>query len=396
MKNVLLNIIGAELRKSRPEVSREYTFFNRTEPSKGKNYVEVWFRTRGCRHDYQGGCTMCNYGVGDIVHPRAMVSYVYDALKAIDVPVYELLISPSGNMLDSWEVPDEARSQIYKLVSNFPCDTFLIETRAETIDAKRVEQLVSQVPEKTLGIEIGLESAVPWILKYCVNKDMSLEEYSSAIKILAEHNVRSYANVSLGTAFLSEAEAIKDAVFTTNWAFEQGTDVCVVFPLHVKPYTLLHWLWENNMYTPISLWSLVEVLKLLGPDLCSKTEISWYKSYFGEEHSNEKWISASPTTCPECIDQVMPLLDQYRDMQSYETVLELDSYSCECHDRWRKQISFFSSNGIQERVARIYDEIPLNIFGIDWWSKNKEHLVSDILSSRHEVPDFSISMLVPR
>ena len=47
-------------------------------------------------------------------------------------------------------------------------------------------------------------------------------------------------NVLLGAPFLCERDQLDTAVKSVNWAFEQGTDSVVVFPMNIKPFTLLY------------------------------------------------------------------------------------------------------------------------------------------------------------
>ena len=124
--------------------------------------------------------------------------------------------------------------------------------------------------------------------------------------LLRKYQIPSIANVMLGSAFLSPREAIEDTVETVRWAIEQGTDSAVIFPAHVKQWTLLEWLWERGLYSPPSLWSLVEVLARIGSQLASRVSISWYKVYTQESEGGElnslddMWYLRSPSTCVVC------------------------------------------------------------------------------------------------
>jgi radical SAM enzyme (TIGR01210 family) len=238
-----------------------------------------------------------------------------------------------------------------------------------------MEEYARILNNKTAVIEIGLESSDPWILRNCVNKSMSLEDYVRAIGIASSHGVRTNANVLLGHAFLTESEAIDDAVASIAWALDQGTDRCVLFPTHVKPWTLIQWLWENGMYEPPSLWSLVEVLRRLDPEQAKNVFISWYRPQYDEEHIRHgKRSSRFPTTCPDCRDSVLDLLDEYRRSRDYVVIENLISQNCSCKTEWQALIGSKPDGSLTERVARSYEIIGPRILTPENWQREHSKL----------------------
>ena len=350
VSNPFLAKIMQELRVGRLTASTSHAFYNRTEKCKAGTYIETWFKTDGCRWDAIGGCTMCNYGHGSPTSSDEMVESVRRGLAAINVPVDELVVSPSGSMLDQREVPIDARRQIFSLVSEFPAKTYIFETRPETVTENAIRDLVEIVSNKRLGIELGLESSNPWIQQYCINKGSYPDQFIKAAGIISKFDIDVLANVSIGTAFLPPREAIINAIDSAKWALENGANIVVLFPLHVKPNTLLAWLYTNNLYQPPSLWSLVDVLKQLGPEKTEFTDISWYRNYY----SDESKILASPKTCEICQNDVLELLDIYRMSRSFVVVEKLDKMACNCKDEWKKQINDYSQ----------WDTLPAKIWGI--------------------------------
>jgi hypothetical protein len=328
---------------------------------------------------------MCNYGISTPVPSDEMIESVRTGLSLLPTDeAMMLLVSPSGSMLDEWEVPAPAREGILRLVRETSCRTYICETRVETITEGKVRQYVEILDNKTACIEVGLESANPWILQYCINKAISLEQYVESMALLRKYNVPSIANVLVGAPFLSPREAIEDAVQTVQWAFAHGTDNCTVFPVHVKQWTLVEWLWRHNFYSPPSLWSLVEVLNRLGPAFAERVTISWYKVYseespWGELNAiGDLGYLASPVTCEQCQPQVMRLLDAYRDTNDFNIVQELVEMKCTCKDTWRDMLQVNESSSLEDRVAHIYEIIGRDVLGPDWWNANGKRLVSEL------------------
>lgn len=375
-KNIFLSKVNAQIRKSRPMIPVGFDFATREERVDNLPFVSLWFRTQGCSHDRQGACTFCNYGSSTPVSPESMIKFIKKGVETLDIDENTIfLMTPSGSMLDDQEVPFEVFQYILDLVQKSKCKSFLCETRAETITEEKIIAYAQKLEGKNATIEIGLESSNPWILKYCYNKILDLDDYISAIKLLAKHNIASSTTILLGGPFLSTIDAINDTVNTVKWAFEQGTERACIFPSHVKRWTLLEWLWKKGLYTPPSLWSLVEVLKRLGPELSSKVYIAWYKVYDEEsdgillDHEKDLEYLSSPTTCEKCISNVIELFDEYRDQHSYSTIEKLSSLTCECKTSWEKVLREPEQDAFKDRVVDMYEVAGRDLLGEEWWFK---------------------------
>ncbi|MBN1618751.1 hypothetical protein JW887_05435 [Candidatus Dojkabacteria bacterium] len=369
--NPLLSEVMRCIHRMRPKLHITSPFYDRIE--KNGNFVSIWFLTSGCQWNIRSGCTMCNYGQGSVCNEEEIVNAVHKGLSAINVKVKRLLVSPSGSMLDPQEVPPNARRRIYSLIRDFPSLEFAFETRPETITNEVVKEVIESIPGKRLSIQMGLESSNAWIQRFCINKGSHPNQFTNAAQILTAYGVKVYANISIGTAFLNPQEAINDAVRSVQWAISNGVDVCMLFPLHVKSYTLLFWLYQNGFYHPPSLWSLVEVLRLLDPKLLSGTKIAWYRNYYENmipklEINEDSDVIASPTTCPKCQERVLELLDEYCYRGDLRVIDDLDTMQCECKDVWKQKIGEVSMYSLPERVLRIYKELASLFLPDDWWS----------------------------
>jgi len=299
-----------------------------------------------------------------------------------------LLLSPSGSMFDDMEVPPRARESIFQLARRTPMHTVLCETRADTVTESDLSDYAAIFDDREAAIGFGLESANPWILKFCINKGLSLDNYVGAVDLARSCGVTSTANVLLGAPFLSEAEAVADSVQSIRWALAMGTDSVVLFPAHVKRFTLTHWLWERDMYSPPCLWALAEVLRRVGPELASRVTISWYKDYFATgdsmPESGESDFVSSPSTCPECRDSVMSLLDDYRNKRDFATVVALTDFDCSCRVRWLANLSTAEQEPLPERVAQAYATIGSEILGDEWLALNGPALRDEVLAGYPE------------
>jgi archaeosine synthase beta-subunit len=387
-KNRLLSQVNAAVRAGRAAIPAEYAVKVNQEAIGDASYAAIWFRTRGCAFDRRGECTMCNYGMAKDVEAETMIAAVRQGLSQVSPhPNLSLYVSPSGNFLDDWEVPPAARDGILRLVKDFHSRTFLCESRPEFISEERISALCTSLGDRQVVVEMGLESATPWVLKYCIHKTLEPERYVEATTQLRAHGVTSKANIMLGNAFLTPLESIVDAEASVRWALAHGTDTCSVFPTNVKRWTTTGWLFERGLFAPPSLWSLVEVLRRLGPDLAAKLSVSWYKARIGRADAAqgkssrlrrvvESVVVAAPTTCPTCQESVVALLDSFRAEHHWETVQKLVALSCACKDEWRRSLSL-GTQPLAERLRSGYEHLGRDLLGEDWWSNHGEGVIDE-------------------
>ena len=362
--NPYLAAVMRAVRSGRPMLPEDQPFFTRVEKVPAGNYVEVWFRTGGCTWDRAGGCTMCNYGFGSKVDAPGAVASVAAAMSQLPAHPHELMISPSGGMWDPLEVPPEALQPIYRMAAQAGPERFFVETRAETVSAERLAEMRAELPSTNLAVEVGLESAYDPVLVYCVNKGSGVATFRKAADLVRAAGAQMYANVSLGTAFLTRASAVRDAVGTVSWVLDNGADTAVLFPLHIKPYTLLSFLAERGRYQPMTLWDLVEALSILGPERTHRVEIAWYKSYY----DTSKKITTSPTGCARCHDRLLTQLDRYRATLDFALIDELAAHRCDCAPPPVADEPEESADSIADGVLRHYDALAADLGLEKSWS----------------------------
>ena len=216
------------------------------------------------------------------------------------------------------------------------------------------------MPKAEKYIEIGVESSDDWILKNCLNKGTVFSQFENAVDRIHKKGVCVTANIGLGFPFMSERAAVRYATQAVKDSLQAGADSIVVFPYHIKKGTLLDVMYQNGLYEPVSLWSLVKMLRDFSEKDLKKIQISWYKDYFGEERS---YIYRSPTTCPKCRHQVMDTLDRYRDEQDFTHIETLSHMTCDCQKEWQKRMQQQTDEIDINNVLKKY-HILARIYGI--------------------------------
>ncbi len=363
-KNPFLTQAMRAIRKDRPIYGPKVTSEVDRRWMEDADFAMVWFPSNGCSWD---ACSMCNYSKGSGIKGEHMVAAVQHALDSLDLPsLGSIEVGPAGSMLDPLEVPVETQNKIFGLMKESKVPLLIIESRAETItdeDLQRVREQLGE--EQKLLIMYGLESANPWVQNYIVNKASHPSRFISALKKTHEHGFGVSANISMGHAFMSPRESIDDAYHSMRWVLEQGVDSTSLFPLLIKPHTLLDFLHRHGRYESPSLWSLVEVLSRLGEESMSKVNIAWYKQWFYDS------VIKTPITCEKCSKDVIAHLDEFYGTRSFSIVEELSVYPCDCKKRWRESLDV-PTKPLPERVIESYDWLASELRLERFWKKRRE------------------------
>lgn len=69
-------------------------------------------------------------------------------------------------------------------------------------------------------------------------KEVSIPDFEKTIALIQNMEMDVECNVMVGLPFLSEKEQYEDALSTIQWVFEHQCTP-VLFPVNIKPYTLL-------------------------------------------------------------------------------------------------------------------------------------------------------------
>ena len=381
-RNFFLDEIGKHFHKQRPRVPQGFNTTTYIECDGDKSFVDIYVRSRGCHHNYLGGCTMCDYWVSKDFDDSGMANYGQEALKALNFTPSLIVFGPSGSMFDDWEVPSKVRRDFYQMLQLANASLYALFSRAETITEEKLVEVTQYLDPVKVSIEMGLETADPWKLKYCVNKAIEIEQVEKAVHLLKQNKLKSAVYILVGVPFLTISEMIEDAVSSVKWAFDHGIEYCVVFPMHIKPWTTVYWLYEHELYEQMSLWALVEVLKRFPPSLLGRIGICWHRPRPEQAHPLYKKASIPPTTCPKCYPRVLKLLDSYRfSSDRGKTIAMLDEIECDCKDAWHQKLTTVSSIPLAERVRKVYTQMGVDILGETWWKSHGAYVLSSVLDN---------------
>jgi radical SAM enzyme (TIGR01210 family) len=294
---------------------------------------------------FSGGCYMCGFAGATHKYSRGMLlpasvfKFMLKGALNAHPEAETLAVYNGGSFTNSDEIPESFPEWLCGLVAeSSKIKQVFVESRPEFIDADKIHAMVCTLGAKTLKVGIGLECATDFIRENCVNKGFSLAQYNLALQILKNQGARALTYVFLKPLFLSEAEAIEEAVKTITYAFRHGSNEVALESAFVQKGTMMHRMFEQDQFKPPWLWSIIEVIR--------RTRHLGFV-YIGG-FKDEPMPIAIPANCPKCSDRVKDALQRYR--ETYDMSV-LDGLDCDCEAQWTDEICKVYPS-LEERISR--------------------------------------------
>ena len=308
-------------------------YFTIPDKFEGKPYDHplAWICTMGCSWYKTGGCTMCNFGSIDV---KTIPDYARDQTREIirrvhtelgEKPNLDLLVL--GSSFDTAEIPTESMLAMFTEATRFPWIRYITtEARPDHLSHAKLEGVKKLLYPILFGVGFGLESANPLIRELCVNKGIKEGDSSAAIQLMNQLDIQSQVHILLKPIFVSEAEAIDDALSTTKSAILYGGRRIVLMVNSVKRHNVQHSLYQAGMYRPPWLWSIREALNRIKDETANIDIINVYGFKSGVE------IVRTAHNCGKCDEEFLFALDHF----NYTADLSrLNDISCPCEYDWR-------------------------------------------------------------
>ncbi|MFW6127809.1 MAG: archaeosine biosynthesis radical SAM protein RaSEA [Halobacteriota archaeon] len=279
--------------------------------------LTVILRTIGC---HWNKCLMCGYSqdADKRVTAENLQNQFDYAMSKFEDDFDIVKIFTSGSFFDEREVPSNVREYIYQKVVDNGVKKLSVESRPEFVTR---EKLVDQ--EVVLEVGIGLETSNDFIREHCINKGFTFEDFKKAASLLKEENVLIKVYLLLKPPFLSEKEAINDAINSALHVKEYA-DMVSVNPTNIPSKTYIEVLWKRGMYRPPWLWSMIEVVNRIREE---GMEVKGDPVAGGKERG--------PHNCGKCDSEAIRAI---RDFSLSQDTEELKGLSCDCIHKWKKAL----------------------------------------------------------
>ena len=216
----------------------------------------IILNTTGCSWARKSGCTMCGYisDTCDEVGEKELSAQLEVASQRYEGQPY-VKIFTSGSLLNPEEIPPSFARELLEFFSA-RAQKVCIETRAEFVNGKSVRWL-SELPAR-IEVAMGVESTNDRIRQHILNKNMSMDDYIRASRVLRDLGLKVKTYLLLKPPLLSERESVEDCTRSVLDVLPY-TDSISVNPVNVQRHTLVDYLHHRGFYRPPWYYSLQEV-----------------------------------------------------------------------------------------------------------------------------------------
>lgn len=356
--NDLLSKANVLIRKSRPsdDSSKRINVFQR------EHLLQLTFQTNGCRYSALGSCTMCNYGQGVPIDIQIILQELDEIChsKAF-LESTMILLGASGSFLDGGEIPDKLQYDIMKRISQSHMQEIFIETHYKSVSNDKLQIIQEIFSDKTVHIEMGLETITEEFQTNILNKPISLSLLKETIRQIHKHNIVVDLNILFGMPFLTINQQIEDTLKTIRWALGNGADNIIVFPINIHPYTVFEWWYDNGFITVPSLWGLFTILQNLTDNELSCICLAWYGNRCITYSSEKKTVI--PRACPMCQEQLILFFDDFASNYnlSYrrESLHEFanQNFPCKCRQNLTAEVTDDMHTSFMSKLKPAHDAL---------------------------------------
>lgn len=232
--------------------------------------LTITLNPTGCEWAKNGGCTMCgeyegsskNTTIPDYLHIAQFAKAIAD-LVSQHKPTW-LRINQEGNYANIRETAQIAQLTILKLATQIKgIERVTIESRPKFLTESLLKSYSEIFLNSGVELEIGMgfEAANEVVRNVCINKGETIDDFKVALGLMKLYNIRSLAYVLLKPPFLTEKEAINEAINSIKCATSIGFERISLEPMSVHRFTVVDALTLTNNYRVPWFWSVIEVIE---------------------------------------------------------------------------------------------------------------------------------------
>lgn len=366
MESDILMARNRQIKKKRPFLSNEKI----CDVFRSGNLMEIGFLSLCCRRDRCGACIMCDYGAADGTHSvQEYLCEMEHILEKADGEIDVLLLCTNGSFLDRSQISPELFRAVLARAAQTRASLVEMEAHYQDVTREKLEQIKQLLPGKQVAIEMGLETVNQLYQSHIIMKGIQMTEYEHTISLIQSFDFSTEVNIMIGLPFLSAKEQFEDAAKTIRWAFSHGCRP-VLFPMNIKPYTLLMDMYRSGHYRPISQWMLPLLLDTLPPWQLQDVTVAWYGNR-EEVYPSTRERAVFPRACPVCAEAVRHFYQQFLGVKNGDERKDLlakllsKKRSCGCLDEAKREIDATPSISFNHRYAEYISYIKTNDLGRD-------------------------------
>ena len=342
--------------------------------------VMIVLRSNGCQHyKKNGGCSMCAHLNGSplmdkITHQNYVEQWnsVLDgsfiekegSFNLNDYPV--VCVYNLGSLLNEEEISKETIKYIFSTLNEYKgVKKVIIESRAEYVKEDMLK-VIRDVYDGVVEVGIGVESTNKTIRQLCHHKDIDDDSiFKDACDALHKFNMKALAYVNFKPIFLTEQEAISDAISTSVDCFKKyGFDAVSIEPTSLQENSLANHMYILGQYRVPWLWSLRDIIHGIYDRLGKQDLDIRLGGYFDEEvlsgsqgtgfgDRNEIFPHMTSSNCSHCTQNFVEHIKKFN--MTYD-VKDLDEVEpCKhCYSIWQDTKNIHDSRDIIQRIDDLF------------------------------------------
>jgi len=319
--------------------------------------VIIILKGSGCEwaRKKEGGCTMCGHlsgsSRGRFIPAHSLKKQFDNAINQYDFRKYPMLcLYNGGSFLNEKEISTEVRDYMLKKIKTIPhIKRLIIESRPEHITGGKLDEIETLLPDTTVEIGVGLETANDVLRDLVLNKGVTTADLIEVGKKFRNRRTMLLAYVLVNPPFLTEAEAIADTVSSIEFASKIGADIVSLEAVSIQQLTLVSFLAEAGFYRTPWIWSMFEIVK-------KTCHLAIPKRLGGFEFFPiPKEFTSNCSTCNGKVIEKIQEFNKYNDPK----VIENLSCSSRCDLKWEKELEIIDERDLPERIFSAFEAIDV-------------------------------------
>ena len=302
--------------------------------------------TTGCD---VGTCTMCPFPNESLANVKSinLCNQFDNSFPNDSISNFELItIFCNGNFFSDRDINIDARLHIYRAFNNSSASILCVESLPQFITDETIATFKKECPDKQLACFVGFQSSNDFVREVAINTTCTKNNFEKVVKLFNDNNYLIIPFVMIKPTFMLEDEAINDTLATLHYLSELGIKQATLCPTRVAPNTVLELLYNDGMYQPPWIWSVIEILKHWSDyngliPMVNTTELK----------PDKNLDSVCAYGCPSCHDEVITTLEKFLYNRDFKL---LENLSCGCElDYLEFKIDEFQKLGkytIEQRI----------------------------------------------
>lgn len=342
--------------------------------------IMVVLRANGCEHYKKtGGCSMCSHFNGTPINEVTDKNYIAQWNSVIDGTAIEkegfkfnlndypvLCLYNLGSLFNKNEISHKAIQYIFKSLNDYKgIKKVIVESRAEYVNEESIKN-IKDVYDGIVEVGIGVESTNKTIRELCHHKGLDdLKIVKNSIKLLHKHGFKALAYVNFKPVFLTEKEAVEDAIKTAVDCFNMGFDAVSVEPTSLQDFSLANYLYEMGEYRVPWLWSVKEIVEGIYQGTNRQDLDIRIGGYFDEEvlsgsqgvgyeGRNEVFPHMTSSNCPLCTNRYINGIKEFNATYDIKHLREIEKCP-RCYPLWEDIMKIKDTRSIKQRIKDIFN-----------------------------------------